>query len=69
MRQKSLTYEQEVELYGLLEQRRALSNKKLMARFKVSAWVLYRIATEGPRVPRETSKKVRFEEALEELRT
>lgn len=48
MRDRILSDEREEELYRLLELRRELSNKRLMARYKVSASVLARIASRGP---------------------
>jgi hypothetical protein len=69
MKHYILTPEQELQVYRLLELRRELTDKKLMQRFKCGAQVLRRIRIEGPRdaVPRETTKKLSFEQALVEL--
>lgn len=68
MRRHVLSEEREAALYAKLELRRALTNKKLMAEFGVSASTLNRIANNGPRVSRETKQKVSIDECLQELR-
>jgi len=66
---RSLTYEQECELYKLLELRRSLSLKKLMNRFHISYAVIGRVAKYGPSPPRpcDESSKKSTNGAVEEL--
>ena len=68
MKRRSLTYQQECELYELLELRRSLSLKKLMIRFGVSYAVIARISNKGPSAPRESLNSSMIDTYVQELR-